>query len=200
MIRTLPKARQAKSLTYGTHRKHLAEFGKQVVAVVRPRGSLRVVLNAEGWQFAVPAACDRVVVEIAVRHFQFGRQRCLVDRETVVLASDFHGPRLVVQHRLVGAPVPEPELESLGPARQGQQLVSQADPEYRHAAEHAADRFNGIVERFGVAGTVRKEYAVWIVLEHLLGGRTAGDYSHTAAQRPQVPRDVPFHPVIERDD
>ena len=50
--------------------KSLDEFGEVIPCIVGARGGLRMVLNAEGWQFYVPDTFYGVIIEVTVRHLK----------------------------------------------------------------------------------------------------------------------------------
>ena len=90
-----------------------------------------------------------------MRDFQFGRQRIFGHGKTVVLRSDFHAAGIQILHRLIRPAMAEFQLERFRSAGQRQQLMSQTDAEYRHLAEHAANRVDGVFQRLRIAGPVR---------------------------------------------
>ena len=109
----------------------IAELLEQIAAVVRARRCFRVVLDAECLASAVPQPGNRLVIQIAVRHFQVCGQRFVFHRKTVVLGRDLDAAGLQIQNRLIGASVTELQLECLGTTGQCQQLVPQTDSENR---------------------------------------------------------------------
>ena len=134
-----------------------------------------------------------------MRHLEIGRQRGLVHGEAVVLRGDLHLARGEIHHRLVGAAVAKRELEGLGPAGEGEQLVAEADAKHRHLPDESFDGFDTVAEHLGIAGAVGEKHAVGLVGEHLGGGRAAGQHGHVAAHAREVAGDVPLHAVIEGD-
>ncbi len=50
--------------------KSLDEFGEVVPCIVRPGRGLRMVLNAEQWQFQVSDTFYGVIIEVTVRHLK----------------------------------------------------------------------------------------------------------------------------------
>ena len=57
---------------------------------------------------------------------------------------------------MVCSVVPVGHFLRIGSARQGQQLVAEANPEYRHIVlQNFADCMNRIVTRFGVSRAIR---------------------------------------------
>ena len=106
----------------------LDELGQLLARVVRPGRRLGVELHAPDRAASQAQALDRAVVERAVRDLEravaVGRR---LDGEAVVLARHEHaaGGRLV--DRVVGAAVPERQLERLEPERAPEQLMAEAD-------------------------------------------------------------------------
>src|SRR5439155_16940531 len=78
---------------------------------------------------------DSAVVERHVRRLPRLRR---LDREAVVLRRHEHAAACPLEHRMVRAAVTERQLERLHPDRKPEQLVTQADPQHRHAAEQLA--------------------------------------------------------------
>ncbi len=105
------------------------KLSKQILAVVRTGGGFGMILHAEGRQFAVPDAFDRLIVQIDVRDFRVARAATPHPSEAVVLRGDLHLAGAAIQHRLVGAAMAELQLVDFPPQRQAQQLLAQTDAE-----------------------------------------------------------------------
>src|SRR5262245_60941442 len=159
-----------------------------------------MILHAEDGMLGVPQAFQRAIVEIDVRRFHVARQGRRIYGEAVVLRGDFDALALPVQHRLVGAAVAELELESLGPQRQAQKLMSKADAEDRSFADELTNGLLSVAERLRVAWTIGQEHAVRVGREDLLGGSRARHHRDIAADLRQTAQDVPLHAEIESDD
>src|SRR5919112_6031945 len=147
-----------RSSRLGMRRLDLAdELVEQPERVVRPRSRLRVVLHAAGGHVEQADALDRAVVEVHVRELglaEVGLQPLpglTAHREAVVLRGDRDPARAQVLDRVVAATVAERELERLQPDRLGEQLVAEAYPEHRRAADERADRLDQVAERGGGA-------------------------------------------------
>src|SRR6185503_20261296 len=130
-----------------------------------PRRSLRMVLHSENWVLPVLHPFDGPVVEVKVRDLKRLRTGnaagITVHREAVVLRRDKYLSRIEIPHRMVSPPMPVRELHRLAPQRQSQQLMPETDAEDRERpVGQLADRRDRIVDRGGVAGTVREENAV----------------------------------------
>jgi hypothetical protein len=70
-------------------------------------------------------------------------------------------PDAELEHRVVGAVVPELHLDGARAAREPEQLVAEADAEHRDVGlEDLLDRRDRIVAGLGITGTVRQEHAV----------------------------------------
>jgi hypothetical protein len=140
--------------------------------LVGPGARLRVTLKAEGR--AVPAldALQRAVEQGAVRDLQAIGQLPVGHGKAVVLAGDHYPPAAQVLHRVVGAVVAELHFHRSGAARQGQQLMAQADTEQGYARlEQFADRGDGVVTGLGIAGAVGQENTVGLHRQDLAGRR-----------------------------
>src|ERR1044071_7666586 len=101
-------------------RHHLDEVAEEVVAVVRARARLGVVLHGDDGQVTMAEAFDRPVVEVRVGQDQLRllREGLGVDGEAMVLRRHLDMPRLQVLHGMVRAAMAELELERPGPAGQ----------------------------------------------------------------------------------
>src|SRR5213080_2304695 len=78
---------------------------EQVVRIVRPGRSFRVVLHAEHRLRLVAESLDRAVVQVDVRDPDVFRQRLRVDGKAVILGSDFDLTGLEFLHRMIRATV-----------------------------------------------------------------------------------------------
>ena len=68
---------------------HFTEFVEKVIGVMRSRGGFGMVLYRENRLFPVAQTLARVVVEIDLGGLGLGgRERCRIDRETVILRGD----------------------------------------------------------------------------------------------------------------
>ena len=122
--------------------------GEEVVAVMRPRGILGMILHAEDRMFFMPEPFERFVIQINMGHFHFVLgQRIDRHHKIVVLGSDLDLPGLKVHDRLVIAVVPELEFCGLPAERLPDHLVPEADPEHRDLADELADRSDQVFHR-----------------------------------------------------
>src|SRR5438874_407358 len=112
-------------------RHQLDELLEQIAAVVRAGGRFGMILYAEDRQGPMTHSLQRAIVEVEVRRLDAGGQLVEAHGEPVVLRRDLDAIRQLVQNRLIGATVAELQLERLAAQRQSQQLMPQADPEYR---------------------------------------------------------------------
>ena len=80
------------------------------------------------------------------------------------------------------------------------ELVAEADTKDRDSAEKLADIFNRVVDRFGIAGTVREEDSIWFERENILGGGFCWNYRNVAAVIHKEAQDILFDPIIVGDD
>src|SRR5690349_14991914 len=85
-------------------------------AVVRAGARLWMELRGTRPQLREVETLDSAVVQRGVRDALAAARR---DREAVVLRGHEHAARAVVEHRMVGAAMPERELEGLVSGRQG---------------------------------------------------------------------------------
>ena len=109
---------------------------EEIVAVVRSRARLRVVLHRDHRALLHPEALDGAVVQVPVRHHDAGLlEQLRVDAEAVVLRGDLDLPRLEVLDRVVRAAVAELELVGLAAAREAEDLVSETDAEGRQRVD-----------------------------------------------------------------
>src|SRR3954462_412330 len=100
---------------------------------------------------------------------------------------------------MIAAAVAEFQLECFGAAGEAEELVAEADAEDWLLAEEAADRADGVFERFGIAGTVGEEAALGVVAQDFFGGGGAGQNRYAATKVDKVAGDVPLHAVVEGD-
>src|SRR5512138_1116743 len=101
--------------------------------VVRTGTRLGMPLERERRPVGALEALQRAVEEGAVGRADVRRQTLLLDLEAVVLARDQHSAGVDLEHRMIGAVVPELHLRRLAAAREPEQLVPEADAEGRHA-------------------------------------------------------------------
>src|ERR1700723_62647 len=144
-----------------------SKSGEQVARIMRSRRRLRMVLHGKKWHSRSLQTLDGVVVQIEMRQYRASLQRFVVDREAVVLRRDLDPPRAEIHHRMICAMMPEIEFVGLAAERQPQQLMPEADAEYRLLAQNARDGSVSVRQRRGVAGSVRQENTVGIVREYL---------------------------------
>ena len=134
-----------------------------------------------------------------MRQLDPGRQRRCVDGEVVVLAGDLDGARGEVFDRVVGAVVPERQLDRLGAQGPAEQLVAEADAEDRHLAEQLADRLDGVGHLSRVARPVGQEDAVGLASQHV-GRRRRGRDDVDRAEAGEVAKDRPLDAEVVGDD
>ena len=146
------------------------EVIEQVIRVVWAGGCFRVVLDGEGGLVFAADAFVRVVVEVQMRQLNlFFFERVHIHAEAVILAGDFDFARLEVLDGVIGTSVAELELVCFGAERQSENLVAEADAEYRDFAEQFADGFDGVVHGRRVARAVAQKYAVGLSRQDLFG-------------------------------
>ena len=77
----------------------------------------------------------RAVVEIRHRRLQFVRQRVGVHRVTMIVRGYDHGAGTELHHRLIPSPVPVRQFIRSCAARDGEELVAEANAEERFASD-----------------------------------------------------------------
>src|SRR4051812_35786876 len=120
-----------------------------------------------------------------------------LDREAMVLARDEDAVRTHVEHRVVGAAVPERELEGLEAGRERKQLVAETDAEERYAPDQLGDDGSLRRERSRVARAVGEDDAVVPGGEERLSvGRVRID-GHACPRGDRALDDRALAPVVE---
>src|SRR3990170_4642402 len=100
---------------------------------MRPRTGLGMPLKTERRFVDVLNALQRAVEQRAVRGAQRRRQRGLIDGKAMVLAGDHHPARVHLLDRMIRAVMAEFHLDRTRAAGKSEQLMPQADAEYRNA-------------------------------------------------------------------
>ena len=119
----------------------LAKFREQRSGIVRSGRGFRMILHAKNRLRFVPHAFHRLVVEIDAVHCHVGRQRFRIDREAMILGSDFDFAGFKIFDRLIAAAMAEFQFESFSAKSLSQNLVAQANAENREC------RFDQIATR-----------------------------------------------------
>ena len=123
--------------------------------VMRAGSGFGVVLNGEYGKLFMLHALAGAVIQIHMRHHDvFVGNRVHVHGKTMILGRYVHGFGMQVYHRLVAAVMPEFQFERLPAESLAQDLMAQADPEYRHFIQKGFHRVHYIRKRFGVARPV----------------------------------------------
>src|SRR5579859_1322138 len=131
------------------------EMLEQQLQVMRAGTRFGMPLKAERRAVRACDALQRTVEQRAVRGPQVARQRRFVHRETMVLARDEDPAGVDLEHRMIGAVMPEFHFHGLGAARQPEQLMTQTDAEQRDIGlQELLDGSDGVVAGLGIAGTV----------------------------------------------
>jgi hypothetical protein len=101
--------------------------------IVRPWGSLGVVLHSEEREFAMANSLDRSIVQVEVGHLERRRTRDAVrianHRETMVLSGDEHLIVSEVADRVVSTSVAVRQFGGGTAVGQAYELVAEADTE-----------------------------------------------------------------------
>ena len=127
--------------------------GEEIVAVMRPRRILGMILHAEKRIFLVLQPFQRLVIQIDVRDLDLSfRKRVDIHHKVMVLGGDLNLPGLKVHDRLVIAMMPELEFRGFPSERLPDHLMPEADPEHRNLPDQFTDRFHKIFHRSRIAG------------------------------------------------
>src|ERR1035437_5164451 len=119
---------------------HLRKFLEQIMRIMRPRRSFRVILHAEQRQVPMPQAFERLVIQVDMGQLNFTvGQRIRIDGEVVVVRGDLNLPSLQLFYRMVPAVVPKLQLESLAAEGNPRKLMAEADAENRLPSHEPAD-------------------------------------------------------------
>ena len=127
-------------------------------------------------------------------------------REAVVLARYLDLPGLEVLDRVVRAAMTEAHLVGVQADRATEQLMAEADPEQRHAADEPAQLLDDVGERRRIAGAVGDEHAIGRLLtlpgrgEQLGGAHRAGVHPQAGATSAQVGDDRALDPGVDHGD
>lgn len=120
-----------------------------------------------------------------------GRQCIGIHRKTVVLTRDVDTLRFNVFHRVIGAVMAELHLEGLRTDGEPHDLMTEADAEKRQLGRDGLVRhLNGVCARRRIAGTVRKEDAVGLMLHRFFKGRLSRHDRHTDAAIRKEAQDI----------
>ena len=100
---------------------------------MRPRGRLRMVLDAKDGEGPVPETLDRSIVEIDVSHLQLRRAGhsafITLHGKTMILRCDQHSTRAHFTNRMISAAMSVREFGGRAAERQPEKLMSEANPE-----------------------------------------------------------------------
>src|SRR5229473_3482215 len=84
------------------------EVVKEVMRIVWPGRSLRMILDAEHRFTAMPESFQRLIVQVDVRQLHFTLvERIGIHREAMIVGSDLHLLRHLIQNGMIRAAVPE---------------------------------------------------------------------------------------------
>src|SRR5690606_27773359 len=143
----------------------LDETLEQVETVLRSGACLRMILHREDRTILHRDAAVGAVEERYMRLLDADGKGLAVDGEAVVHRGDVHPPRGEFLHRMVRAMMAMAHLDRPGAEGEGEDLVAEADAEYRDVPlEHAADRRHRIGSgRRRIARPVREEDALGLM-------------------------------------
>src|SRR5207248_693160 len=119
-----------------------------------------------------------------------------IDGEVMVVGGDLDLARAQLLYRMIAAVVAELQLVGFAAERESNQLMSQADAEYRRFPEQAANVFDGVRAWLGITGAVGQKNAVWLKCEHIFCRRLRRHHRHVAALAGEHPQDVVLDAVV----
>ena len=123
-----------------------------------------------------------------------------VDAVVMVLRGDLDPFSGQVLHGMVTAMVAEFKFVRPAAHRQAEDLVAEADPEYRFFPDQLLSRLYRVCDRPGVAWAVAQNYAVGVRFEHSLRRRLGGDDCHVKTCLDKVSQYIELDPEIVDDD
>src|SRR5438105_1228116 len=150
------------SLRLGISAHQRDEAFEQVMAVLRTRARLGVVLNRENRLVEHPQAFIGLVEEREMGRHDEWRQTLGVHDKAVVLTGNLDLAGTQILHRVVCTAVPARHLEGPATERDREQLVAEANAEYRLAgSQQVAQHRHGVSPgRGGVSGSVRQKNTI----------------------------------------
>src|SRR6266851_6723978 len=178
---------------------HLPKILEEIMRVMRPRTSLRVILHAEHRIGLMPQPGQRLVVQVRMRLLHICRQRIRIDVEVMVLGRNLNLPRLMIHDRMVPAMVPKLQLVHLASERQPEDLMPQAYPEDRFLPLQLLYSLNRILQRLRVTRSVRKEHPIRVHRQNVLSWRSSRHHRHAAILPRQHAQNILFYPEVIRD-
>src|SRR6476620_6542823 len=123
--------------------------------ILRAGASLRVSLEAERRPIGERKALQRAVEQRLVRHAHIFGECPGIDLEAVVLAGDHDVTGVEILHPMIRAMMSKLHLERFCAGGETEQLMAEADPEYRNAGiDNLAHRFDGVIAGLRIAGPV----------------------------------------------
>mmetsp|Transcript_53709 Transcript_53709/g.150013 ORF Transcript_53709/g.150013 Transcript_53709/m.150013 type:complete len:345 (-) Transcript_53709:314-1348(-) len=177
------------------------EVPEQECGVSRAPARLRVELYRKPWAKGVDDALVRAVVCVDHQRHPAVCQRRVVDGKAVVLRSDVAARGAHVHAGLVHAAVAELHLVGLGPRREPEDLVAQADAEDgqgRSAKHHLTDVSDRYLALQRIARPVAQEEAVKLVLREIVVPGHHDELDPKALYK--IPDDVVLHAAVHGED
>ena len=142
-----------------------------------------------------------VVVQIYVRDFDFARRQGIrVNAESVILRGDFHFFGEHIFHRMVRAVMTEFQFEGLAAECETAKLMPKANAEDGNTPDQTANVFDGVADRFGIAGAVREENTVGIEREDVFGAGLCGHNPSFTMMVHKKAKNILLDAEIVRDD
>ena len=90
-----------------------------------------MVLDAEYRIFFVSNPFDRLIVQVQMGYFDVRGERIRINGKPMILRSDRYLSGSEILNRLVAAPMTEFQFKCFAAVRESQQLMTEANPEYR---------------------------------------------------------------------
>ena len=118
----------------------------------------------------------------------------------MVLCGDFDLIGQKILHRVIAAVVAEFQFEGFASECESAKLVAKTNPENRDAAEEFAYIFNGVGDRLGIAGPVRKKDAIRAQRKDVFGGSCSRNDGNIAMVIDKQAKNVLLDAVIVSDD
>ena len=90
-----------------------------------------MVLHGKQRETAVPQAFIGVIVQVQMGYFDVRGERIRINGKPMILRSDRYLSGSEILNRLVAAPMTEFQFKCFAAVRESQQLMTEANPEYR---------------------------------------------------------------------
>src|SRR5712671_2015099 len=175
---------------------------EEVMAVLRAGTRLRMMLDRKHRLADDPQTLIGLVKKRQMRRLDSSRQAFRVDDKAVVLARDLDRAGQHILDRMIGAPVAARHFSRCAAEGQRQQLMTEADAEYRLAGGDQVSQYRHRIDagRSRVTGPVREKNAIRPMPPNILGRCGGGNHGDAATMRRKHSKDVAFGAVVDSDD